>query len=199
MKRYFVFGFIILFIYSAYQIIFQSPKVWSEGVIVAESPIQVDLSALSKKMILYKGATLEPLADYQIKARILSRETYWLGAFAQISPLDLALGWQEMSDSKNLKYMKITQADRFYFYQYQYSISLSTEKMMRTSANVHIIPSQSTLEKRLNNLKVGQIITLKGQLVKAHLKNGSVYVSSLSREDTGPGACEILYVTELID
>jgi hypothetical protein len=39
-----------------------------------------------------------PLARYTLEAKVLSKERYWTGKEAEISPYDLAVGWQELSD-----------------------------------------------------------------------------------------------------
>ena len=50
---------------------------------------------------------------------------------------------------------------------------------------------------QLKKVKAGQVITIKGQLVEAKKAKGWVWRSSLIREYTGNGACELMYVTEL--
>jgi hypothetical protein len=46
-------------------------------------------------------------------------------------------------------------------------------------------------------VKPGQIISLQGQLILAEGYDGWRWQSSLSREDTGARACELVYVTSI--
>ena len=65
------------------------------------------------------------------------------------------------------------------------------------SANTHIIPANDLVKRQLSNVRSGQLVKLKGQLIEAKRADGWHWSSSLSREDTGGGACELMYVTEL--
>jgi hypothetical protein len=65
------------------------------------------------------------------------------------------------------------------------------------AANTHIIPADDIIRRQLSNIKVGQLVKIKGLLVEAKRANGWHWRSSLSREDVGNGACELIYVTQL--
>ena len=47
-------------------------------------------------------------------------------------------------------------------------------------------------------MRVGDIVHLEGQLIEARGKDGSTWRSSMSRDDTGDGACEVVYVRSLV-
>src|SRR3546814_10278228 len=64
-----------------------------------------------------EAATLQPLAGFSIDARVLSREDYSTGREADLSPTDLALGWQEMADDAVLSRLDISQSGRWYRYR----------------------------------------------------------------------------------
>jgi hypothetical protein len=48
--------------------------------------------------------------------------------------------------------------------------------------------------RRLKAARAGQLVHLKGMLVRADGKDGWHWVSSLSRTDTGDGSCEVIWV-----
>lgn len=166
------------------------------GVLIVQAPSQVNLPEPHQKM-LYKKATLEFLANYTIQARVLSKETYYLDRFADIAPIDLALGWQQMSNTDLLKQLHISQADRFYFFRWKEPAPLNPQLMAQESANVHIIPANDFIKNKIKKLRQGQLIQISGQLVKATQPDGAQITSSLSRDDTGAGACEVIYVTDI--
>ena len=56
--------------------------------------------------IIFKDVVLTQLADYKIRARVLSTHKYWLGQSANLMPIDLAVGWNEMSDSAVIEKLK---------------------------------------------------------------------------------------------
>lgn len=61
---------------------------------------------------------------------------------------------------------------------------------------MHMIPADDDIKERLLNVRVGSIVQLKGVLVGVQMGGRWVWVSSLSRTDTGNGACEIVWVKE---
>ncbi len=65
------------------------------------------------------------------------------------------------------------------------------------AANMHIIPANDTVKRQLSKIRTGQLVHIKGQLIEAKRADGWHWRSSLSREDTGNGACELMYVTDL--
>jgi len=65
------------------------------------------------------------------------------------------------------------------------------------AANTHIIPANDSVKHQLSKIRLGQIVHIKGQLVEAKRFDGWHWRSSLTRGDTGVGACELMYVSEL--
>jgi hypothetical protein len=64
-------------------------------------------------------------------------------------------------------------------------------------AQMHVIPADKDVESRLKKLRPGQIVTAHGYLVDVRGPDGFAWNTSLSRTDTGDGACEIFWVEAL--
>jgi len=168
-----------------------------EGVIVSSEPLQTPLSAKDQQPIQYQNMTLKPMADYTLTGRVLSTEQYWFDPNAKISPVDLALGWGAMSDSGVLKQLHVSQTDRSYSYSWQGAPSLDDKTIVHNSANMHILPANPFIKKITSNLRVGQVVSLKGSLVYVELPGGGEWRTSLSRDDTGRDGSEVMFVTEV--
>ena len=69
-----------------------------------------------------------PVAGFSIDARVLSREEYAVGREADLSPLDLALGWGPMRRDDVLSQLKISQGARFYTYRWGRHWSVSARR-----------------------------------------------------------------------
>lgn len=162
-----------------------------DGILAPDQPFQ---GPTSRGPIKYKDHIIDFLAEYQIRARVLSTEIYYSDPGAKISPIDIALGWGPMSDNKIIESLKISQSGRFYFYGWDEAPLVSEEIMSHHSANVHMVPANSLIEKQLKALRRGQLVNFKGYLIRVNGFNGSEWKSSLTRTDTGPGACEVFYV-----
>ena len=171
------------------------PRQQAPGVLVTEAPQQRPLAGA---LTLPDDAAyrLTPRARLDLSARVLSRADYRFDAGADLVPTDLALGWQQMSDSAVLDRIKISQANRFYFWSVR-RFPIPRRAIETESANMHLIPADAEVRRELERVRVGDVITLDGYLVDAHRADGFVWRTSLTRDDTGAGACELVYVEQL--
>jgi hypothetical protein len=164
------------------------------GVLVKDEPIQKNRS--DKVLYQHGNYTLEALADFEIRARVLSKQRYQWDAGATLVPVDLALGWGPMSDSTVLAALTISQGGRFYRYRWQNAPPIPVQEIVRHSTNMHLIPTTKEIEEKIRRARPGQIVEIKGQLVEARSADGFRWRSSLTREDSGGGACELVRVEE---
>ncbi|MBS0374849.1 MAG: hypothetical protein JSR73_09715 [Proteobacteria bacterium] len=168
------------------------------GVLAPAEPEQLDLVAAPPQAPVAQGRwQLTARAHYDITARVLGRERYRLDALADLVPVDLALGWGPMSDDRVLGSLRIDQGARFYAVHWDAEPPLPPAEILRHSANLHAIPADRALADRLWHLRVGQVVRLTGELVDGAREDGAFLRTSLTREDTGAGACEVMRVETL--
>jgi hypothetical protein len=165
-----------------------------DGVLAADDPRQVDLDAGTP--IRIGRWTLTERATYQITARVLGKETYHFDALADLIPEDLALGWGPMSDNRVLRDIDISQSNRFYFWHSD-SLPVARDVIISHSANTHVIPLNPAVATLLSRIRPGQVVTLTGSLVDARRSDGASIKTSMTRTDTGAGACEVLLVRDV--
>ena len=144
-----------------------------------------------------KPATLQPLAGFSVDARVLSREDYASGRESALSPTDLALGWQRMGDDAVLSHLAISQSARWYHYRWNGQPPLPPREIAESSANMHMIPADARVAVALHRIAKGDRIRIDGWLVRADAPDGWRWRSSLTREDVGAGACEVVYVCSI--
>lgn len=143
-----------------------------------------------------KGWSLTALAEYRLTARVLGTKRYRSGFASDIAPIDIALGWGRMSDQAVLDRFAISMGNRFYFYEWENEPAIPAEEIMRSSANNHLIAANDDVRKTIASLIPGHIVILRGYLVNATGPDGEKWNSSLRRDDTGNGACEVFLVQE---
>lgn len=163
------------------------------GILVNTRPQQ----AIIKNPVPWKKAErlIFPLAKYNLKARVLGKERYRFDPGADISPIDLALGWGPMSDQKVLDQLEIVQGNRrFVVVPADCNPPLPLGVLMANSANVHILPASPGIERKIDSLRIGSLVELSGYLVGIRERGQWTWVSSLSRTDVGDGACEVFWV-----
>ncbi len=137
---------------------------------------------------------LVPRADYRIEAKLLSKEPYRLGDSAKLAPWDFALGWGPMSHEDVVARLGIEQSARFYSYRWKDVPPIPVEQIVRHSANMHLVPANKRIEAQLSNARPGDRVVLEGRLVDAFWSDGRQWSTSLTRDDSGRGACELMYV-----
>lgn len=165
------------------------------GVLVSELPRQADVS--EPGFIQVEDYRLALRAKFDLRARVLSIENYRLGSEAGLSPVDLALGWGAMSDQAVLDRISISQGSRWYFTRYELPAPISDREIISNSSNMHMIPANSWVLKKLKEIRKGNVVQIQGFLVDVDADSGFYWRTSLRRDDTGNGSCEIFYVENL--
>jgi hypothetical protein len=187
---------VVLISYGAFHYLQTRPVVVPPGAgeIASAGPLQYEVTG---NPYLQKGGYhFTPLASYDITARVLSVETYYFGREADLSPVDLALGWGPMSDDAVLKDIRITQGGRFYYWNVD-AFPIPREQIETHSANTHLIPASEAVKDRIGAIRPGEVVHLRGYLVSVEADDGWHWSSSLSRSDTGGGACELMWVEQV--
>jgi hypothetical protein len=166
-----------------------------DGVLAADDPQQTDVASGAKVQVGHWTLTVR--ADYRITARILARERYHFDALADLVPEDLALGWGPMSDNRNLRAVDISQSNRFYYWRTPADSPIDRDSIIAHSANTHVIPQNALVARQLSRLRPGQVVTLSGELVDGVRDDGRWIKTSMVRNDTGAGACEVMLVSDV--
>ena len=185
--------FIALISYGAYQSYSNRPVLHDNGIIAGQQPIQ---SSSKQQAFTHNGYHITPLEDFSIEARVLAAKDYTFGREADLAPVDLALGWGKMSDEAVLSKINISQSNRFYHWRVD-AFPIPRKEIELQSGNMHMIPADNQVEKTLKSVRPGQIVKITGYLIEAKAADGWRWKSSLTREDTGTGACELIFVKSL--
>lgn len=165
------------------------------GVMVEEAPYQA--SSVSPQSHRIDDYVITEFADFSIRAKVLSKENYYLDREADLAPVDLALGWGNMSDESILDSIEISQSGRFYYWQVK-SFPIPRREIESSSANMHLIPADEDVASEIKKIRNGDIIELSGSLVNVNSTSDDWrWQSSQTRNDTGNGACELIWVDSL--
>jgi hypothetical protein len=164
------------------------------GVVAGDPPVQASVE--DEREFERNGYRIRTLARFEASARVLGAEHYRLDREAQLAPVDLALGWGRMSDTTVLQRISISQRGRFYYWSTA-DFPIPRREIETSSANMHMIPADDRVEAELKSVRLGQIVTVRGYLVEARATDGWRWRSSMTREDTGAGACELVWVESM--
>jgi hypothetical protein len=184
----FVAIFLILYFY-------EGKVVLAPGVRAPDTPRQVSAKTLDPRPEpwLAKEHTFYPLASYSIEAKVLGKVRYRKDREAELSPYDLALGWQELSDQAVVDKISFSQRARWYYYKNSDS-SISQDTIKLKSSNNHIIPANDEVLDVIHKIRTGDIVELSGYLVIVRDGKDWKWRSSLSRSDSEDNSCEVFWV-----
>lgn len=170
------------------------PVVHGPGVVAPDEPAQEQAYGVSK--IDFKNFTLTPFAKIALETRVLSKKKYYEDREAQFAPYDVVVGWGPMSDESNLDEILIKQSDRYYYWE-MIQPSITIGDIRTHSANIRFISSDKDISKKIADLRIGQVINVKGYLVEVKSNEGWTIKSSSKRNDSGKEASEIIWIQEM--
>ena len=160
--------------------------------IAPRAPLQTEVGSAAPVVI--DEYTLRPRARLQLEARVLARERYRFDRVSGLIPIDIAFGWAEMSDTALIDKLSMHQRGRFLIWNHSGPPPAPYDIINGTSANTHLIPASKAVQTTLFNARVGDVVILEGDLVDVEKGTYLSMATSLTRDDSGPGACEIIYV-----
>ena len=160
--------------------------------ITGEPPIEIELKGYQVR--------LTPRATYKVTGYAAETSRKLLDKWDFVMPLDLALVWGPVADPVVLSHMKFHLSDRYVSYWYDASTpSAVIGRLPSHVANNHLIPSSDEIGRELDRVRIGDLVTVQGRLVDVEIRDGRSVVAarmrtSVSRDDVGSGACEIVWV-----
>jgi hypothetical protein len=161
------------------------------GVTAPNAPRQTNLD--KAPLFVRDDFVIRAVARFEVDARVLGRERYRFDRSADLSPIDLALGWGPMSDQSVIDRISITQSRRFYWWRVK-EYPIPRRAIIENSANMHMIPANDEVRRNLLAVRKGERVSISGYLVNVSSGNGFTWRTSTTRTDAGKGACEILFV-----
>lgn len=193
--------FVVLLVaslYGAWQAWQERKFTAPDGILAADAPLQQNLEA--PRRFEANGMSFNERAKYDLTVRLLRKERYRIDSAAAIAPYDLAVGWGPISDTRIIEQLDITQMGRFFYWRMRdpETFPLTVHDLVVNAAHIHAIPANAEVDAQLARLRRGQVMTLHGYLVDVRGPRGFAWNTSLTREDTGDGACEIMWI-EAID
>lgn len=139
-----------------------------------------------------KNQSIAVLQPFTGEFRILGTKAYQFDEQAKFSPVDFAVSWGDMAAPDIAKQIQVRQYDRYLNWRMN-QLPIAPQKAIQMVSNMHIIPANPHIAAQIQQVKAGDMVRLKGELVE--VKDGNlVWRSSLTNTDVGDGACEVFRV-----
>ncbi|HEV7508128.1 MAG TPA: hypothetical protein VGS07_24815 [Thermoanaerobaculia bacterium] len=160
-------------------------------------PIQASTNTPPFEIETRKGkVTLDPRASFDASAVVTGDEHYRFDDGAFLVPVDLVMTWGKLPEEPFKSKVSYGQMTRYYFWHTK-SAELDLHYITSHSANMHMIPADDNVRRALLTVGTGDRVRVHGLLVNAKRDDGFYWKTSLTREDDGPGACELVWVEEI--
>jgi len=141
---------------------------------------------------------IKPIARFRATVRVLKKTPYYHDQWAFISPVDFAVGWGPMSDSKVLEQFRIEHKLRWVYFKPKRAVrDWDPLRTARHIANLHLIPGNDEVADFMRLCRPGEVVSIIGYLVDVTDPYNAVWKTSISRSDLGGDACEIVWVKEI--
>ena len=175
-----------------------------------KDPLQTEAAGQAKMSVDGYDITVNYLYAYDISALVVSTHNYsGSGIGDKLAPRDLALAWGKVAEYNDRIDFNWSQSGRWYHWStdsYETLVPVGgVEGVATHSANCHLIATDANVRATIRKIRTGDHVRIRGYLVNCEgvKKDGTYFTwnSSTSRNDTGGGACEVIYTTsaEIID
>lgn len=149
--------------------------------------------------------TVKPLADYEIWGLVVSghdSSTWWDWIHAasndHLNVVDLCVVFAENVTSGGYVGLDYS-SGQFVCYVQTRSAEAWSRFSMRALSNNHLLADRNWIASKLRGVRIGDQIRIRGWLSEYSHNHGFAFTrgTSLTRDDTGNGACETIYVQEI--
>lgn len=165
MLKYILVGILAMLGYYAWTFY---PVSHGPGVVAPDKP-KISYTAWDKPFS-FKGNTLTPIKDYSATVRVLGQKRYFFDDKKDLAPVDLVVGWNEMSDERNLEFVQVSLKGRSFQLNYT-KPPIKDSRMYNQMEHLHLIPSTREIEKTISWLRAGTILAIKGKVVNLESTN----------------------------
>ncbi len=164
---------------------------------------QQELLSLPASKLLHRDeamSRLELTHRFDITGEVISVKNYRWSFTNPYYQVDLGLAWGPRVAEYKRK-LRFYQGARWLMWSSQEAMDELTQNDIQTHVgNLHLIPAEGRKEvdKAIHWMETGDLVRVKGYLVRIFGAAGEVIAtSSTARDDSGNGACEIIWVEEL--
>lgn len=175
----------------------------SQVIDLSMEPVQTEPAKQFLLLSRKDGLTLVTRARYRIAGKVVGVRHYaGFDNAATGFPIDLGLAWGDVGKSDFDRHV------RFYFsndekhnqwlmYKYDGALPWPESYFQSHVSNNHICPATENLFNAIVALEKGEVVMLEGYLAESRDADGNSMDTSLSRTDTGAGACESFFVQKM--
>lgn len=167
---------------------------------VDQEPLQTRTSSTPFNF-QYRGEDywIEPVADYELWGMVVTHNnitgiTDIMHTKDSVDIKDICVLWGSNTRNNDYQRMNFSSGDFICYYQYPYGVSFQSDEI----SNNHLLSDNEKIREAIRQTHIGDQIHLRGMLINYSWKShpGWMRRTSTTRQDTGNGACEVVFVSD---
>ncbi len=173
---------------------------------LVQEPLQTSATGTAYQVQAGKvDYSIKPLYDYEIRGLVVSKHNAdawwdWIHAAANdhLNVVDLCVVWG--SNATDGRYLPISFSSGQWTCNFETKSSEAFQAFNQSQiSNNHLLTDSPAMARKLRNIRIGDQIVIKGQLVEYRHKAGMDFFRGTStvRTDSGNGACETIFASEV--
>ena len=171
-----------------------------------EDTVQKAVTGGEKKKVGEYDVRITYKYSYELCGLAVSTHNYpGTGIGNRLAPKDVAMAWGDVARNNDKIDFHWSQSGRWYHWSASSNEEIAPvggiTGVNTHSANNHLIAADDDVAGSIKHIKEGDYVVITGYLVDIYAEDDSgrtfTWNSSTSRNDTGDGACEVIYVTEV--
>lgn len=183
---------LLFFAWKQYYYIETAPYVGA-GVLSSGGPYQ---SQSDRSSFRIGDNHFSPYALVQIDGRVIAASHYYFDRMSRISPMDVVLGWDTLSDESVYDLLDFSTSSRDY--EWDANRELITENEIRNSTGLfHLVPADERMRHQLKTVKIGDILVIQGYYVNVKSAAGLKWQSKSTGSSMNNVVGKILYIDQL--
>ena len=145
---------------------------------------------------------IRPRARFVAQGYVLDTSRFLLARWEDVAPIDVTIAWGALATKEHLDALDVNTENRMAFVEWDGAEPAPKALIATHLANVHVVPATAEVEARLSAIKRGRLVRLTGRLIDLDVLGADGRIekratTSLTRGDSGDGACEQLWLEEL--
>jgi len=140
--------------------------------------------------------TYSPRSIFEIDARVLEASHYYFDRMSRISPMDIVVGWNDLSDESVTDLIDFSIRDRDYSWELD-NAPISSNDVAAQTELLHLIPKNGRIKSLMKTIKIGDVVVVRGYLVDVKSAAGLKWQTSGNRPGKGQTSGKLIYVTDL--
>ena len=143
--------------------------------------------------------SIEPVAEYELWGLVVTHNdimgmTDIIHDDDSVDIKDICVVWGDNVINNDYRKVSYSSGDFTCYYEYELPMDFSHDQL----SNNHLLSDDEEIRERIRNIKIGDQVHLKGMLVNYSAAATPDWKrnTSTNRNDTGNGACEVVFVEE---